>query len=73
METNTPFNTSILWEAVGSQAVSQVLPKMEKDGWTCISVGKGSLKFIVLARERQMVRLFAKNEQVGMVHVMRDE
>ena len=73
METNIPFNTSTLWAAVGAQPVSQVLPKMENDGWTCISTSKGGFRFIVLARERQMVRLFARNEQVGMVHVVRDE
>lgn len=71
METNTLFNTATLWAAVGTKPVDLVVPAMEKDGWTCISTSKGALKSIVLAREKQMVRLFARDERVGMVSVLR--
>ena len=72
METQAPFNTSTLWAAVGTQCVSQAVDAMEKDGWSCIATSNGDLKSIVLAREKQMVRLFARHERVGMVSVLRE-
>jgi hypothetical protein len=41
---------------------------MEKEGWTPIAVKHGGLSCVVLCKDKQVVKLFARNNIIGMVN-----
>jgi len=69
MNRKTAMTTGALWDAVGFQPLNQALPKLEKDGWAKVSAGDGDLSYVVLIREKNTVRLYARNSVVGMIQV----
>jgi len=66
----TARHASGRWNAVGSLPLDQALQWMELDGWSQISSSVGEIfSYYVLAYEQRIVRLYARNSVVRMIHV----
>ena len=63
--------TCSLWDAVGAKSISDVVPQMEKEGWTPIAVKHGGLSCVVMSKDKQIVKLFARNNVIGMVNTVK--